>query len=448
VSLPTFPLRAAAALFLERQWLDRPRGRRLTARSLQDFVAATGGLQLDSINVVERAHYVTAWSRFGPYDRASFDRLVYRRRVLFEYWSHVACMVATRHFPAWRRAMLDYERGHKGWSTFLRKHARVIEEVERAIAEQGPLGNADFQHRRPTGGRAGWWNWKPATHALDFLFMKGRIAVASRTHFHKRFDLIERVLPGALSEPPLTPEAFRRWHVVQSLRAMGAATLPDLNWYMTFPRRFTATRRATLRALEREGAVVEIAIEGARGRWFALREDLDALAAAGRRRQASRGATLLSPFDSFLWHRERTRRLFGFDYRIEVYVPAHKRTHGYYSLPILVDGHLVGKADVKNHRERRRLELRHVGFEPWVVKGTAAPAASWGVPGRDRVLAGLAEAAGSLADFIGAATVAVSRVSPPAWRAPLQRALAGVPSPSVAPLPDAPPTPEEVEAPS
>jgi uncharacterized protein YcaQ len=157
---PIFPLRAASALFLERQWLDKPRGRRLTARTLGAFAAATGGIQLDSINVVERAHHLTLWSRFGPYRRESLRKLIEKDRVLFEYWAHVACLVATSDFPAWRRVMLDYKRRHKGWTRFLKKHAPMIAEVEGAIRERGPLGNADF--REPGKKvKGGWWNWRP-----------------------------------------------------------------------------------------------------------------------------------------------------------------------------------------------------------------------------------------------------------------------------------------------
>src|SRR5262249_41167998 len=140
----------------------------------------TGGIQLDSINVVDRAHHLTLWSRFGPYDRRALDRLVYRRHVLFEYWAHVACLVSPAHLPGGRRAMLASRHRHKGWSGFLKRHPKILASVEAAIRERGPLGNGDFQYKRR--GPAGWWTWKPATHALDFLWMSGRIGVRSRVH--------------------------------------------------------------------------------------------------------------------------------------------------------------------------------------------------------------------------------------------------------------------------
>src|SRR5688572_712545 len=161
------PLRAVTALFLERQHLARPRSRPLTPGRLVRFVEDVGGLQLDSINVLDRAHYLTVWSRFGPYDRARLDRLVYgRRRVLFEYWAHAACLVPTAALPWWRRAMLDYRVRHTGWSGWLRRNTRLLRATRDAIQAAGPMANGDFDGRRPSGGRAGWWDWKPVQHAL------------------------------------------------------------------------------------------------------------------------------------------------------------------------------------------------------------------------------------------------------------------------------------------
>ncbi|MEO5616796.1 MAG: crosslink repair DNA glycosylase YcaQ family protein, partial [Candidatus Eisenbacteria bacterium] len=415
MSHPLISRRAAAALFLERQQLDRPRGRRLTAASLAGFARATGGVQLDSINVVDRAHYLTLWSRFGAFDRTKLDRLIYRKRVLFEYWSHVACLVGTDDFPAWRRAMLDYQRRHKSWGAWLKKHDETLRIVENEIRVHGPLGTAHFE--QPPGQRAaGWWNWKPAAHALEYLWMSGVVTIHSRRHFHKRFDLLERVFPDRLAAEPMSSEAFRRWHFERSLHAMGAASETDLGMYMTFPRQPAVERRTQLRALVREGVVTEIAVEGMRGTWFALTRDLPELARAGSRRAPSFGTTFLSPFDSFLWHRERVQKLFGFNYRIEVYVPAAKRKYGYYVLPLIHDGHFIGRADVKTHRVDGVLEIRAIHFEDWFVAGVPPPAAGWGTVDRVRALAGTAAAMRSLATFVGVGEVKLGTVMPRALR--------------------------------
>lgn len=422
---PVFPLRAAAALFVARQHLDRPRGQRLGARTLERFVSDVGGLQIDSINVLDRAHYLTAWSRFGAYDHAALDRLIYRKRVLFEYWAHAACFVPSSQLVTWRRVMLDYKARHTGWSAFLRKNKnrRVTEATELAIRERGPLANADFEHVRPGKG-AGWWDWKPAAHALHGLWMTGRTLVHSRVHFQKRFDIAERVLPTfAAGEPPSWDE-FMSWHIRRSLHAMGAATETDLNWYLTFPRIPATMRKKKLNAMLKSGEVVEVEIEGSRVRWVALPEDLPALEKAARSRRApSQGTTLLSPFDSFLWHRARTQRLFGFDYTIEVYVPGPKRKFGYYVLPIWHDAHLIGRLDAKHHRSRGVLEVRRVHFEPWLVAGKAPPAAAWGAVDLDAALVGIGETLSDLARFLGAERVSVGRVAPGKLRAPLARAV-------------------------
>jgi hypothetical protein len=319
--------------------------------------------------------------------------------------------------------MLDYSRGDRGWGGWLQRNRRVLGAVEEAIATSGPLGSGDFEHRRRPGGGGGWWNWKPAAHALDYLWMSGRTLVHSREHFRKRFDLAERVMPVALALEPLTREAFRRWHLRLSLHALGAAREADLRMYLTYPRLAAAERRRTLRAALDAGEVVEVEVEDEAGRWLALAEDVPALSAAGRRRRPAVGTTLLSPFDSFLWHRDRVRRLFGYDYKLEVYTPGRDRSHGYYSLPILHDGQLVGRLDPKVHRAEGRLEVKAVHFEPWFARGGTPPAVSWGAVDREAALAGTGEALLSLASFVGAGHVTVGGVTPPALGPALRRAV-------------------------
>src|SRR6058998_956388 len=226
------------------------------------------------------------------------------------------------------------------------------------------MANADFEGRRPAGG-GGWWDWKPVQHALHHLWMTGTFAIHSRRHFQKHYDLLERALPDAHACEPVSREEFQRWHVERSLHGMGAATELDLAWYLTFPRHQGTARRAALRSMLERGEITEIEVEGSSARWLALTRDLPALATAGRRHAPSRGTTLLAPFDSLLWYRNRVTRLFGFDYRIEVYTPGPKRVHGYYTLPILHDGRLIGRVDAKAHRVERKLEIRHVHLEPW-----------------------------------------------------------------------------------
>jgi uncharacterized protein YcaQ len=182
---------------------------------------------------------------------------------------------------------------------------------------------------------------------------------------------------------PIARAEFPFWHLRKTLRALGAAAEADLPRYLTYPKLDPAERRRALKAMLKSGEAVEIGIEGLTGRWYALTEDLTALESP----EPSRGTVLLSPFDSVLWHRGRAKALFGFDYKIEVYVPAAQRIHGYYSLPILHEGRLIGRLDPKNHREERRLDVRSAHFAPRPD---------------DAALAGTAAAVKSLAEFLGA----------------------------------------------
>lgn len=398
---------AVRRLFIERQHLDGPR--LLSGASLARFVEDAGGLQIDTINVLDRAHYLTLFSRFGVYDKAALDRLVYQDRVLYEYWAHAACFVAAADLPFWRRAMLDYQVRHTGWSTWLKRNPKVLRQVEAAIKEKGPLSTRAFERPRPKKSE-GWWDWKPAAHALQYLWMTGRVAVVNRKNFAKQYDLAERAMPGL--EPALDSEAFRRWHLKKSLRAMGAASGADLGMYLTFPRYGAAERRKTLAALVESGEVARVQVDGEPAVWFARAEDLPALEKAASAAPLS-GTTLLSPFDSFLWHRERTRVLFGFDYRIEVYVPGPKRVHGYYSLPIFHDGRLIGRLDPKNHRAEKRLEIHAVHFEKGFAEGKGLPAG----------LRGTAQAVRRLADFVGAKAISLGKVFPARLDSPLRRSV-------------------------
>ena len=412
------PLKAVTTLFLERQHLARPRSRPLTAARLVRFVEDVGGLQMDSINVLERAHYLTLWSRFGSYDRPQLDRLVYERRLLFEYWAHAACLVPTSMLPWWRRAMLDYHSRHTGWSGWLKRNPKLVAEVRAAVESNGPMANADFAARRPRSAKAGWWSWQPFQHALHHLWMTGALTVHSRRHFQKRFDLLERALPAATNVEAVSAEEFTRWHIERSLHALGAATDADLANYLTFPRSMGGARRVALRGMLEGGEVTELQVEGSRVRWLVLTRDVPALSRAARTAAASRGTTLLAPFDSLLWYRGRVERLFGFEYRIEVYTPGDRRVHGYYTLPVLHDGELIGRVDAKTHRAEGRLEVRHVSFEPWFAAGASPPSGGARLD-QAAALRGLGDAFRSLATFVGTQSLSVARVTPTRLRRPL-----------------------------
>src|SRR5262249_15073394 len=353
------------------------------------------------------------------------------------YWAHAACLVPASALPWWRRAMLDYRSRHTGWSGWLRRNAKVLSAVQNSVRANGPMANADFEGRRPPG-QSGWWSWRPVQHALHHLWMTGSLAVHSRQHFQKRYDLRERAMPDTPGVEPVSTEEFQRWHLERSLHAMGAATELDLARYLTFPRFRPGIRRAALRAMLERSEVSEVELEGSAGRWLALTRDLPALARAGRAALPSPGTTFLSPFDSLMWHRDRVARLFGFDYRIEVYTPGPKRVHGYYTLPILHHGQLIGRVDAKAHRADRKLEVRHVHFEPWFASAGTPPR---GLPrlDQDEAIAGIARAWRSLGRCVSGDEATLGRVTPRRLRAPLARAprLAAKTQPAAAGIPPA-----------
>jgi uncharacterized protein len=314
--------------------------------------------QIDSVNVLVRAHYLPAFSRLGPYDRALIDRTAWGpkgARRLFEYWAHEASLLPLALHPLLRWRMARAERGEIGWGhirAFAGERRAEAEAVLARIRAEGPLAASDFDHGR---GRSGWWEWGDTKRALEWLFWAGRITTATRRgSFERVYDLTERVIPPAICALP-TPdetEAHRRL-VALSARALGVATAADLRDYF---RLGVAETQTAIAALVEKGSLLPVAVEGWRQPAF-----LDAQARHPRR---IAGQALLAPFDPLVWERARTERLFGFRYRIEIYTPAEKRVHGYYVLPFLTDDRLVARVDLKSDRQRGLLIARNVHLEP------------------------------------------------------------------------------------
>jgi uncharacterized protein YcaQ len=387
--VPRLAREQVVRLWLDRQGLLRPRGRRLTRRALVEHLERTGGLQLDSVNVVDRAHYLTLWSRFGPYDRETVDRWIYRDRVAYEFIAHEACIEPLRRLPLSRRYMREFD-PQSDWWRRRKADIGVRRAVLRRIRGEGPLESADFKN--PSGAKAGWWSWKIEKMALEWLFRRGRLAVSDRRSFRRVYDLAERVYPPG-------PAASRReWEdswLLQGLAANGVATEAHLAGYLTAPRLSAADRRAILARNLKRGRVREVAVDGLPGAWFALAETLDDLGRLPR----PRGTNLLCPFDSLLWQRRRAEDLLDFRYRVEIYVPPPRRVHGYYVLPILHEGRLVGRLDPKYDRQAGRLVIRRLQMAP-------------GFDGGADFRRGLAGALTDLAAFLGAGGVDL----PAGWR--------------------------------
>jgi uncharacterized protein len=345
---------------------DRPPGGRPDRRHLRRVVARTGLLQIDSVNVFERAHYLPAFSRLGPYAKDLVDDAAYRRHELFEYWGHEASLLPVETHPLLRWRMAQAAAGEAGWGRTRRvavERPDLVAHVLARVAAEGPVGAGALHDGERRGGP--WWGWNETKVALEHLFWSGRLTTATRTRqFERLYDLPERVLPAAVLEAPTPPVTqAQRALVERASRAHGVATERDLRDYY---RLGVGEARAAVHALAAEGVLAPVDVEGwGRPAW--LHRD----AVVPRRVRAS---ALLSPFDPLVWERARTQRLFGFAYRIEIYVPAPQRVHGYYVLPFLHDEALRARVDLKADRAAGVLRVAAAWLEPGEDAGEVAAA--------------------------------------------------------------------------
>jgi uncharacterized protein YcaQ len=314
--------------------------------------------QIDSVNVLARAHYLPAFSRLGAYDRSLFDRSAWGpkpRRRMFEYWAHEASLLPLDLHPLLRWRMARADRGEVGWASmraFATERRPEAEAVLGRIRADGPLAASDFEHGR---SRSGWWEWGDTKRALEWLFWAGHVTTWTRRgSFERVYDLTERVIPASILVLPTPGEAdAHRALVDRAGRTLGVATATDLRDYFRLK---PAETRLAIAELVGEGALLPVAVEGWSQPAFLHRE--------ARRPRRIRSQALLVPFDPLIWERSRTERLFGFRYRIEIYTPAERRVHGYYVLPFLMDERIVARADLKADRQRSRLLVQRLGFEP------------------------------------------------------------------------------------
>ena len=291
-----------------------------------------------------RSHYLPLFSRLGPYPCGLLDQLAYdgRRRKLFEYWGHEASLLPVRLQPMlrWRMARAAAGQGTYGQlATFGRERRGYVDAVLAEVRARGALGAGDLADG--SRGQGGWWGWSDGKTALEFLFWAGEVTTATRRGFERVYDLPERVLPKAvLALPTPEPTDAQRVLLLHAARALGVATARDLRDYFRLD---AADVPARLAELVEAGALLPVSVAG-----WAQPAYLDPAARLPRRVDAR---ALLSPFDSLVWERERTERIFGFRYRLEIYTPAHKRTHGYYVLPFLLGDRLVARVDLKTDRQ-------------------------------------------------------------------------------------------------
>ncbi|WP_166133198.1 winged helix-turn-helix domain-containing protein [Nocardioides ochotonae] len=340
-----------------------------TMRTLSRAVARTGVLQVDSVNVLQRAHLMPVFSRIGPYDTALLTRAAEQRpRRLVEYWAHVQALMPVELWPHMQHRMAGYREQRGKWG-FTADHD-LEDAVRREVAARGPSTAREIDAILGGGTRTRehWgWNWSETRKVLDHLFMSGQLAVAGRNPaFEVRYDLPERVLPAHVLEAPVPSRAEASRELVRrAARSHGVATLQCLRDYYRMP--LEDTRTAVAELVE-DGELQAVRVEGWARPAYLHRE------ARLPRRIGARA--LLSPFDPVVWERERTERLFGFRYRIEIYVPADQRVHGYYVLPFLLGEELVARVDLKADRRAGRLLVQAAYAEPGAPAHTAAELAA------------------------------------------------------------------------
>jgi uncharacterized protein YcaQ len=357
--MPTLTASQARRMALAAQgFTDRRPAGRVDLRHLRRVIDRVGALQIDSVNVVARAHELPLFSRLGPYPRKLLPDLAYRRREVFECWAHVASYVPTGWYPLFRHRMQAWhDRILKG--EFVRKHPGYLEAVLEEVAAHGPLLASEL---RDPGERAGpWWGWAKGKLALELLFDRGDLAVADRRNFARRYDLTQRVIPAEiLALPAPSREEAERELLVHAARSCGVGTAADLTDYY----RLHALRaRPLLAGLVREGRLLHAEVRGWDEPAYVHPEaDLP---------RWVRGAALLCPFDPVVWFRPRAERLFDFHYRIEIYVPAGKRRYGYYVFPFLLGDRIAARVDLKADRADGSLLVRGAFAEDH-----AAPAAT------------------------------------------------------------------------
>lgn len=336
--------------------LRRPGGE-VQRRHVRSLLERLGVLQIDSVNALVRSHYLPLFSRLGNYSPTLLEEAAWsggRHRRLFEYWGHEASLLPLELYPLmrWRMRRAAEGRGiYQQLARFGRERQAVIQRVLDAVREQGALGAGSLTTREERAGP--WWDWSEEKHALEWLFAAGEVTVAGRRGFERLYDLPERVLPSdLLRQPELDEVEAQRQLLLHSAQALGVATEKDLRDYFRLD---PADSKARLAELVEAGDLLVVQVQGWQAPAYCLAEPVIP--------RKVRASALLSPFDSLVWERARTERLFDFRYRLEIYTPQHKRVYGYYVLPFLFNEHLAARVDLRSDRAAGNLVVHAVHEE-------------------------------------------------------------------------------------
>jgi uncharacterized protein YcaQ len=394
--LPIISASAARTLLLDGQGLLADPVRRAGPATAQQVVERLGFVQVDSIQRMERAHHLILGARIDGYRAAHLDHATFRKRGLFEHWTHDASLIPVRWFHHWRPRFERTAARMRRANWFAELGARpddLLEQVHARIAREGPLRVSDFE--RPADHVVGWWNWTAEKVALEYLWHTGRLAIRGRDRFQKVYDLTERVFPEAHARAAPSDAEHVEWACAEALDRLGVATIAELRAF--FAAVTTAEVRAWSRQAVTEGRAIDVLVESADGK-----PPRRALATPDWERRLRRAPAplerlrVLAPFDPLVRDRDRLERLFGFAYRFEAFVPAPKRRYGYYVMPILDGDRVIGRLDPRHDRDAGVIEVEGLWWEPGIAKSPSANAAL-----RRRLLEGL----GILATQVGATDV-------------------------------------------
>ncbi|WP_217180303.1 winged helix-turn-helix domain-containing protein [Streptomyces sp. AC495_CC817] len=349
----------ARRIALAAQGFTRARPASASARHVHTVMGRLGVLQIDSVNVFARSHYMPLFSRLGAYDPALLDRVFLSRTTHYvEYLAHEATFVPIDDWPLWRFRMEHFRQRWADPDSWASRNARTLAWVQDELRARGPLRPADLREDAPRE-RGTWWDWDDVKLALEHLWRTGDVAISGRKGFERTYALAEHVVPASILAREVGRDDAIRELVRRAARSSGVATLSDLADYYRI--RDRAAISAAVAALVDEGELLPVAVRGWERQGRPLPAWRHADAALPRKVDA---AALLTPFDPVVWFRDRALRAFDLDYRIEIYVPAEKRRYGYYSLPVLVGDRIVARVDLKADRTSSTLQVQSAWWEP------------------------------------------------------------------------------------
>jgi len=364
-----------------------------------------GYVQIDTINVIERAHHHTLWTRRPDYDPQFLHDLQAKDRRIFEYWGHAASYLPLSDYCFYLPLMHSFQEPHNSWERKrFEKYGHLMPSVLERVRQEGPLSSKDFTP--PPGTKRGtWWDWKPAKVALELLFWRGELMVTERRNFQRVYDLTERVLPPEIDTSQPTQTELGQFLVRRALAAFGLAQPREIYDHIRAAKPSVIAQAIT--ELVESGEVVPIKIENNNGDYYTKPEILEK---AHRLQSTQSVLHFLSPFDNLVIHRQRLKHLFGFDYALECYLPTDKRQFGYFTLPILWGEKLVGRLDPKADRVSKKLIIRNLAFEPQFQ-------------GFEGLLPVLATHLQAFARFNRCQAVVLERLSPASIKSDLERNL-------------------------